>query len=255
MSSKSDIGKRVRDRILSLNLNAAALCDADKAFNLNDLETERKRELKLRVLSSQILQPISSNTSDQKMAGLAHTVQLTAKNDMLGVLRGLHGASEGDILFVHALDSTKAVAGGLFAAEAARRNLAGVVIYGPCRDVAEIQAAGVPFYARYSTPWSGGVVSPGETCVPLTVEGVKVNHGDFVYGDGDGIVIGKSEHFEELLSIAEIICKVEANLADGMRGGKALHSMMNFEEHLKECIRGNDANSVLMFDDSVFPKS
>ena len=70
----------------------------------------------------------------------------------------------GDVLVV-ATGGTRAVFGELFATEARRRGLAGIVCDGFCRDLRGLRAIGLPVFARGTSPRSGTTVSraaPGQ---------------------------------------------------------------------------------------------
>jgi regulator of RNase E activity RraA len=71
---------------------------------------------------------------------------------------------------------------------AAKQGLAGMVLDGAIRDVAEIRQRNFPVYARgvnHRGPYKDG---PGEINVPVTVGGMVVNPGDIIVGDQDGLV-------------------------------------------------------------------
>ena len=98
------------------------------------------------------------------MAGPAFTV--VAEDDHLPVMSALAEAAPGDVLVVAAFGGTRAVFGELFATEARRRGLAGIVSDGYCRDLRGLREIGLPVFARGTTPRSGTTVSraaPGAT--------------------------------------------------------------------------------------------
>ena len=88
-----------------------------------------------------------------RMAGPALTV--TAEDDHLPVFSALAEAEPGEVLVIATNGGRLAVLGELFATEARRRGLAGVVIDGHCRDVHGLRALGLPVFARGTLPASG----------------------------------------------------------------------------------------------------
>ena len=84
-------------------------------------------------------------TSFRQMVGRARTVR--CRDDFLAVIRALRDSEPGEVM-VDGGGGTRALAGELFATEAARRKLAGVVIDGACRDTAKRTTLQLPLYAR-----------------------------------------------------------------------------------------------------------
>ncbi|HEY0877305.1 MAG TPA: RraA family protein [Zeimonas sp.] len=100
-----------------------------------------------------------------------------------------------------------AVWGGLMTAGAFARGLAGAVLDGGVRDIAEIRR-------DYDFPVIARSVSPGTTLgrfrtvasnVPVTCGGIEVNPGDLVVGDIDGVVVVPRKHAEAVLEMAREI--------------------------------------------------
>jgi regulator of RNase E activity RraA len=85
-------------------------------------------------------------------------------------------------------DVSNAVVGGIITAGAAMLGLAGMVIDGAIRDVAEIREREFPVYARgvsHRGPYKNG---PGEINVPVCIGGMVVQPGDIIVGDQDGLL-------------------------------------------------------------------
>jgi RraA family protein len=153
------------------------------------------RQIALPLLSDNIhrgtgsvgLQPYHKATK-VTMAGTAVTVRCRG-GDNLVVLRAFDHCRPGDVLVVDAGgDLTNAVLGGIMSAGAAMLGLAGVVIDGAIRDVAEIREREFPVYARganHRGPYKNG---PGEINVPVCIGGMIVQPGDIIVGDQDGLL-------------------------------------------------------------------
>jgi regulator of RNase E activity RraA len=122
------------------------------------------------------------------MAGTAVTVK-TRGGDNVAILRAYDFCRPGDVMVVDAGgDVTNALVGGIMTFAAAKQGLAGMVLDGAIRDVAEIRQRTFPVYARDVThrgPYKDG---PGEINVPVTVGGMVVNPGDIIVGDQDGLL-------------------------------------------------------------------
>lgn len=229
------------------HLDTAIICDADKSLkNNHNQEGENIKDYTgIRLMNSSMLPRniISSNVyHPDKIIGVARTVQLTTTNDFLAVLQGLDEAQPGEVLCVNTKYSTKAVAGGLFCQEADRKQLAGLIIDGPIRDISSIQKSKTICYSTSVTPYSGTVKCLG-IMQPETIKcgGVDVKPGDIIVGDCDGVVVGSIETMEALIKKAENIAALEFDLMLGMKEGRSLHSMTNFTDHVENVRNGKDS--------------
>uniref|UniRef100_A0A7S2IFM5 Dimethylmenaquinone methyltransferase n=1 Tax=Helicotheca tamesis TaxID=374047 RepID=A0A7S2IFM5_9STRA len=228
------------------DVDTAALCDADKSLvaqRHDDHSNSSLQYIGLGLMNPLTVRPINDQQGDDnpKMVGVARTVQCTRPNDFLAVLQGLDEAKSGEVLVVNTLDSTRAVAGGLFLTECQRKNIGGIIIDGPVRDISVMNKSPILCYATSVTPYSGTVQCVGETQVPIVCGGVKVMPGDILVGDLDGVVVGSQESFERVLDSAENVMSLESTLMSGMDQGIGLHSMSNFKEHLQARKEGQES--------------
>jgi 4-hydroxy-4-methyl-2-oxoglutarate aldolase len=147
------------------------------------------------------------------------------------------------VLVVAAGGSPHAVAGELFAGEAARRGMAGIVIDGLCRDTATLQRMTLPVYARGATPRAAGAVVPPEVNVPVLLGDVLVNPGEILLGDDDGIVVATEAELAAAIGRAEAIQAAEDALCQSMADGACLFDTLNFDEHVAN-VRAGRASSL-----------
>jgi regulator of RNase E activity RraA len=157
---------------------------------------------------------------DRTMSGTAVTAR-SRGGDNLTYLRALDFCRPGDILVVDAGgDLNNAVVGGILTFYAATIGLAGVIIDGAIRDVAQIREREFPVYARGVThrgPYKDG---PGEINVPISIGGMPVNPGDVVVGDQDGLLAIPQLGIEELIDKARGILAAEAETMRAMKDGR-----------------------------------
>ena len=83
----------------------------------------------------------------------------------------------------------RALVGGNLAAAAARNGWAGIVVDGCVRDVAELNATGVGIRALGLMPLPTEKRNEGQRDVVVQIQGVRVQPGDWLYADADGIVV------------------------------------------------------------------
>lgn len=121
-------------------------------------------------------------------AGPAATIKCFEDNTL--VKAALDTAGQGRVLVVDGGASLRrALVGGNLAAAAARNGWAGIVVDGCVRDVAELNACNVGIRALGLMPLPTEKKNQGEQDVPVTIQGVIVRPGDWVYADDDGVVV------------------------------------------------------------------
>lgn len=203
-----------------LEVEVSALCDADKSLPVIDHE-------------------IRAVVPDVRFAGPALTV--VAEDDHLPVLSALAGAHAGDVLVIACNGHRKAVLGELFATEARRRGVAGVVIDGFCRDVSGLRRVGLPVFARGTLPLSGTTVARTPIGTPVHCGGVEVEPEAIVFGDDDGVVIAPPAQVIAALDTAEAIGRAERAMLARMADGTPLADLTNWAEHVAALDAGEDS--------------
>ena len=175
-----------------------------------------------------------------RLEGPAFTV--VAEDDHLPVFAALEAAAPGDVLVIATNGGTRAVFGELFATEARRRGLAGLVVDGHCRDLRGLRDIGLPIYARGTTPASGTTVSRAPHGQTISFGGVTVEPGYAVHGDDDGLLIAPASQVEAAREKAEAIGRAEQAMLAAMARGKALHDQTTFAEHVACLDAGQDSS-------------
>ncbi len=126
---------------------------------------------------------------------------------------------------------TRALAGELFATEAARRRLAGIVIDGACRDTLKLATLRLPVYARRVCPAAGTAQRLGAIQQAVSCGGVTVAPGDLVIGDRDGVVVVSEVELLALLDRAEEVQRTEEAVLRRLEQGECLLDLLNGAEH------------------------
>lgn len=103
--------------------------------------------------------------------------------------------------------------GGLMATAAKSRNMAGVIVDGAVRDIAEIRRLGLPVYSRSVAPSSvvGRYASVSKQ-LPVECAGVTVYPGDIIVAGEDGVVCVPATHAAEVLKRAKEIDQRETEM-------------------------------------------
>lgn len=203
-------------------LDAAALCDGAGALGIE----------------IGVLDPaIRLVGRGARMVGPARPV--ACDRDFLEVWQGLALGQPGEVLVIAAAD--RAVVGELFASEAARRGLAGIVVDGFCRDTAFLRACDLPVYARGATPRAGSAnVARGPAAV-VVAGGVAIGAGDLVFGDADGVVAVPPAVLASLVPAAEAVQRREAAILETIRRGGSVFDHTNLADHYAKRLAGEQS--------------
>jgi len=124
-------------------------------------------------------------------SGRAATLKVFEDNSLIADV--VKTAGEGRVLVVDAGGSLRcAVFGGNLAAAAAKNGWAGVVINGCVRDSAEIDAVDIGVRALALHPRRSVKRGEGQRDLPVTLLGVTVKPGEWIYADADGVLVSAS---------------------------------------------------------------
>ncbi|HEU5034035.1 MAG TPA: RraA family protein [Mycobacteriales bacterium] len=103
-----------------------------------------------------------------------------------------------------ASESRTAVLGDLVAAELLRAGVVAVVTDGLIRDSRAVAAAGLPVWARGTTPVASRKDGIGRVGGDVVIGGVPVRDGDLVVADADGVVVWPAGEVTAYLQKAEV---------------------------------------------------
>lgn len=162
------------------------------------------------------------------VAGPAFTVRMLPRG-LSGKTVGdyIDNVSAGHIVVIDnqgRLDAT--VWGDILTTVAHRDGVAGTVIDGVCRDLGRSLELGYPLYARANTMRTGkDRVSAEAFGEPVQIAGIRVDPGDWLRGDIDGIVVIPTQVLEEVLGAAEEITEAEDGIRQGVADGRPLKAI------------------------------
>lgn len=168
------------------------------------------------------ISPIDRSTT---IAGRAFTVRYGPVGEDTGTVGDyIDELGPGDVVVLDNRGRTDAtVWGDLLTCTAARRNVAGTVIDGVCRDTGRALAFGYPIFCRGSWMRTGKdrvrVEAMGEA---VSVGGVRVEPGDYLAGDGDGVVVLPADRAAEVIAVATEIETAEARIRAAVEAGLSL---------------------------------
>jgi 4-hydroxy-4-methyl-2-oxoglutarate aldolase len=136
------------------------------------------------------------------------------------MLAMLGDVPEGDVA-VYACDQDVAAhLGELSVTSLKARGVAGCVLDGGCRDIGFIREEGFPVFCRFVTPedstWRWELEATQE---PVTIGRVRIEPGDWVVGDDDGVVVVPKAIAEDVLGEAERKAATESEIRQAVRDG------------------------------------
>jgi 4-hydroxy-4-methyl-2-oxoglutarate aldolase len=138
-----------------------------------------------------------------RLCGPAFTVSCGPRDNLM-LHKALELAKPGDILLVDTGGHYQAgYLGGLMATSAVARKIGGLAIDGGIRDSAEIIQMGFPVFCRCFSLLGTTKSVLGLINHPLVFGGARVNPGDIILGDNDGLVVVARERGEEVLAKAQ----------------------------------------------------
>jgi 4-hydroxy-4-methyl-2-oxoglutarate aldolase len=141
-------------------------------------------------------------------------------SDNLALIAAVSQSRPGDVIVAATGGFTgAAVCGDLLLGVAKNRGVAGFVTDGLVRDLADLEALGLPVFALGVTPNSPGRRGPGTVARGIVCGGVPVASGDLVVGDRDGVVIVPRARIAETISRLARVREAEAELSARVRAG------------------------------------
>ena len=153
------------------------------------------------------------------LAGPAFTVK-TRPGDNLIIHKAIDMAQPGDVVVIDAGgDLTNSLMGEMMLSWAEKRGIAGVILNGAIRDLAYIREHSFPVFAAGVThrgPYKSG---PGETNVPVAIDGMVIEPGDLVMGDDDGIMCVPYDVLNEVYDAAAKKSAGEVKQLDAILSG------------------------------------
>jgi 4-hydroxy-4-methyl-2-oxoglutarate aldolase len=176
---------------------------------------------------------LERRSTRERIAGFARTVKLAAGPAPCGPAvhlgaRSIAASGEADVIVVEQRTGIDAAAwGGLLSHAARLKRIRGVIVDGPVRDIDEFQEVGLPVFSRSVTPLTArGRIHESGFDVPIVIDGVAVERGDFVVADGSGVVFIAAGKAQEVLLRAEDIAAREAGMVDALHAGQSVTEVM-----------------------------
>ena len=119
--------------------------------------------------------------------------------------------------------------GELLALDARGRGLAGLVIDGAVRDTAAIVEVGFPVFHCGTAPAPAAKSDPGAVGEAVEVGAARVEPGDVVVADRDGVLVVAAAEWPDVAARAEALEAHEAELRDALARGERLGELLGLD--------------------------
>ena len=122
-----------------------------------------------------------------------------------------------------------AIIGEILVTAARHRGVAGFVIDGAVRDVAELRVGEVPVFASTSVPAGPHKGFGGSIDGLISCGGVSVRPGDLILGDADGVTVAPLDRAAAILEAGKAHVRKEADMMAQLATGKTTAEMLGIE--------------------------
>lgn len=136
------------------------------------------------------------------------------------VFEALDSLTEGDVYIASGASFQYALWGGLMATRATHLKAAGAVLDGYVRDGHEIERLGFPTFSRGRYAQDQGVRGKVvDYNVPLQIDGVRIEPGDLIFGDLEGVLVIPRRAEKEAIERALEKSRTENQVAEAIKAG------------------------------------
>ena len=165
-----------------------------------------------------------------RLAGPARTVWMMP-GQTAAIHRAVQLAEQGEVLVA---DVAASLYFGSFdsilASACMERGITGLVIDGTVRDSTKIAELGFPVFCVGRSPAVTDNSEPGEVGIEIVCGEVSVKPGDYIVGDGDGVVVIPKAMACEVAQNAQTVVAREEEIRAQLRAGKTTYEILGLSE-------------------------
>jgi 4-hydroxy-4-methyl-2-oxoglutarate aldolase len=168
----------------------------------------------------------------QRMFGQAVTC-LAYPGDNLALHLGLHVARQGQVIVAtNGTSGDGALWGELAATLAQTKGIAGVIVDGSIRDTDALRGMNFPVWSTAISPSHPEKRGPAAVNIPIVCAGVRVDPGDLIVADGDGVIAIPRALIQQAFEGTSARAAREVEIRKGIAEGKTLFDMLGLEKSI-----------------------
>ena len=138
-------------------------------------------------------------------------------------------ANPGDILFIKVSDENAAVWGELASTCAKNNGIKATAVYGSVRDLDALYHMDFPVFSTDTCSNAGSALGLGSLAVTIEIDGMKIENGDFFFGDESGVVVIPKGLFAQVMVNSLGVKLKESEIVDSINEGVSLSQIIGLK--------------------------
>lgn len=189
--------------------------------NLDFISTSQLSDALQKINGSNGVIPYVKSVNGKKTFGKVLTVQ-THELDWGTSVKAIDEAQCGEVIFLNVDGDKNAVWGELTSKAAKKKGISGTIINGACRDFDAVKNMNYPVFSKTIVPNAGKPLLDGKINIDICLNGIEINSGDYIFGDGCGVVVIPQNSFEDTVKYLWEIKNSEKEIINQINDGKSL---------------------------------